>query len=78
MCVALQESSSRVIIGVKSLAVKPLTPTVITRVSQQITLECQGESLSYVYRDLTQRWEINGDVWKDYGYTTLEAVSKNK
>jgi hypothetical protein len=55
--------------------VKPKTPTISTRETRQIILYCQSELLSYVYRDLTQRWEVNGAVWKDYGFTTLSAVS---
>ncbi|KAJ9587495.1 hypothetical protein L9F63_028255, partial [Diploptera punctata] len=75
LCMALQESSSRVTISVVSLAVKPQSPTIITRVSQQIHLDCQSVLLDYVYKDLTQRWEKNNAVWKDYGYTTLTAVT---
>ncbi|PSN55984.1 hypothetical protein C0J52_02152 [Blattella germanica] len=72
-CMALQQSGSRYIISVISLAVKPTVP-MISRVSKQVNLQCQGEVLSYIYKELTQKWELNGEIWKDYGYTTLAAV----
>jgi hypothetical protein len=73
-----QESGSRAVISVTSLAVKPQTPTISTRETRQITLHCHGAVLGHIYRDLTQRWEVNSGLWKDYGLTTLAAVSKNE
>jgi hypothetical protein len=76
-CIVFQESGSRSIISVASLAVKPQTPTISTRETQHIALNCHGEVLGYIYRDLTLKWECNGQLWKDYGLTTLAAVSGN-
>jgi len=59
------------------LAVKPQTPTISTRETQHITLNCHSEVLGYIYRDLALKWELNGKLWKDYGLTTLAAVSGN-
>lgn len=75
-CTLLQESQTQTIISVATLAVKPQTPTISTRETRSVRLYCQSELLSYVYRDLTQRWEVNDAVWKDYGLTTLAAVSE--
>jgi len=72
-----QESGSRSIISVASLAVKPQTPTISTRETQNITLNCHSEVLGYIYRDLALKWELNGKLWKDYGLTTLATVSGN-
>jgi hypothetical protein len=74
-CILLQEHGSQTIISVASLAVKPQTPSISTRETRPIQLYCQSELLSYIYKDLTQRWEVNGTLWKDYGFTTLAAVS---
>jgi hypothetical protein len=57
--------------------VKPQTPTISTRETRHITLNCHSEVLGYIYRDLTLKWEVNGKLWKDYGLTTLAAVSVN-
>jgi hypothetical protein len=72
----LEESGSQSIISVASLAVKPKTPTIKTRATQRIHVYCKSELLSYIYRDLNQRWEVNGTLWKDYGFATLAAVSE--
>jgi hypothetical protein len=74
-CAVFQESESRSIISVASLAVKPQTPTISTRETQHTTLNCHSEVLGYIYRDLALKWELNGKLWKDYGLTTLAAVS---
>jgi len=72
-----QESGSRSIISVASLAVKPQIPTISTRETQNITLNCHSEVLGYIYSNLSLKWELNGKLWKDYGLTTLAAVSGN-
>jgi hypothetical protein len=74
-CVLFEKSGSHTVISVITLAVKPHTPTLSTRETWHITLHCHGEVLGYVYRDLSQKWELNGTLWKDYGLTTLTAVS---
>ena len=74
-CVVFQESGSRSSISVASLAVKPQTPTISTRETQHITLNCHSEVLGDIYRDLALKWELNGKLWKDYRLTTLAAVS---
>jgi len=77
-CVVFQESGSHSIISVASLAVKPQTPTISTRETQNITLNCHSEVLGYIYKNLSLKWELNGKLWKDYGLTTLSAVSGNE
>jgi hypothetical protein len=72
----VEESGFQAIISVASLAVKPDTPTISTRATRRIQVDCKSELLSYVYRDLNQKWEVNGALWKDYGFTTLAAVSE--
>ncbi|XP_069687396.1 uncharacterized protein [Periplaneta americana] len=74
-CMAVQLSGSRTVITVLSLAVKPKKPTISTRETKKITIQCHGEVLSYIYKDLIQKWKVNGVVWKDYGLTTLAAVN---
>jgi hypothetical protein len=76
ICMVLEDSGTQSIISVASLAVKPTTPTIKTRATQRIHVDCKSELLSYVYKDLNQRWEVNGKLWKDYGYATLAAVSE--
>jgi hypothetical protein len=76
-CILFQQSGSRSIISVASLAVKPQTPTISTRETRHITLNCHSEVLGYIYRDLAQKWEVNGKLWKDYGLTILAVVSGN-
>jgi hypothetical protein len=58
--------------------VKPQTPTISTRETQHITLNCHSEVLGYIYTDLALKWEFNGKIWKDYGLITLAAVSGNE
>lgn len=77
-CMLFQESGSSAVMNVISLAVKPQTPTVSTRETQQLTLHCHSKVLAYIYRDLTQKWEVNGVLWKDYGLTTSAIVSKTE
>jgi hypothetical protein len=72
-----QESGSHAIISVISLAVKPQTPTISTRETRQITLHCHSKVLGYIYKDLIQKWEVNGVLWKDYGLTSA-TVSENE
>lgn len=76
-CVVFQQSGSHSIISVASLAVKPQTPTISTRETQNITLNCHSEELGYMYTNLSLKWKLNGKLWKDYGLTTLAAVSGN-
>lgn len=73
-----QEPGSRVIINVISLAVKPQTPTISATEDQQITLPCHNKVLGYIYKDLTQKWEFNSVLWKDYGLTTSATVSETE
>lgn len=77
LCTAYQKPESipsKVIIDVYSLIVNRSHPTKKIRKGRSLTLRCNGLALSYIYGDLSQKWEINGTVWKNYGITTLETV----
>lgn len=77
LCMANQDSDSvqpKIILDVMSLVVTTTKPSKHARKTRSLSLTCNGVPLSYVYADLSQKWEVNGDVWKDYGVTTLQAV----
>lgn len=78
LCIANQDPDSvpsKIILDVVSLAVTTTKPSRHARKTKSLALTCNGVSLGYVYADLSQKWEVNGVVWKDYGVTTLQAVS---
>lgn len=60
-----------------TLIVTTKKPSRHVRKTNNLALDCNGLALSYVYADLSQKWKLNGNVWKNYGITTLEAVSIN-
>lgn len=68
---------SKIIIEVISLVVKNTKPTKKVRLGKNMTVKSNGLSLSYVYADLSQWWELNGTVWKEYGVGGLELVLTN-
>ncbi|KAL0278425.1 UNVERIFIED_CONTAM: hypothetical protein PYX00_000253 [Menopon gallinae] len=78
LCTVYQKPNSippKVVLDVYSLIVNRTHPTKKVRKGRSLHLRCNGLALSYVYADLSQKWEINGTVWKDYGITTLETVN---
>nr|CAD7573937.1 unnamed protein product [Timema californicum] len=75
LCVLYRVMGLKSTLRVVTLAVRPRWYTRANRETRAQILWCNSLTLGYVYDDLSQRWEHNGIVWKDYGITTPAAVS---
>ncbi|CAG2063023.1 unnamed protein product, partial [Timema podura] len=78
LCVLYRVMGLKSTLRVVTLAVKPRWYTRANRETRAQTLWCNSLTLGYVYDDLSQRWEHNGIVWKDYGITTPAATAEDR
>ncbi|KAG7188930.1 hypothetical protein KM043_008531 [Ampulex compressa] len=62
------------IFGIVTLVVLPTKESIAIRETLSLSLMCHCSILGYVYSDLKVSWELNNDVWKDYGITLPMAV----
>ena len=72
-----KSSPTKIVLDVVSLIVIKNKPTKKIRMGRNTLLKCNGLALTYVYADLSQKWELNGTLWKDYGIGGLETVINN-
>lgn len=79
VCVArwsVSESDKSSVLSVTTLVVTSTTPTTTVRHSLSLTLHSNAVVLGHIYGDLSQRWDINGVLWRDYGLTLLGKVRR--
>nr|XP_050849223.1 uncharacterized protein LOC127063448 isoform X7 [Vespula vulgaris] len=66
---------SYLVLKVVALAVMPNTESITIRETLPLSVICNCLILGYVYSDLKISWEINENIWKDYGITLPIAVN---
>lgn len=75
VCMIYRTSGQRLIVRVVTLAVTTQRCTISTRATLSMTLKSNAVILGYIYSELSQVWLIDDVIYKDYGITTLAAVS---
>lgn len=72
-------------ISVTAVSVTPSLPTIRIPAKQSMKLICHGAYLEKIFKNLTQKWLLNGHVYKDFGTASplensvyeIEDVKKN-
>lgn len=75
VCMVYRINGQRLVIRVVTLAITTVESTISTRETLPLTLKSNAVILGYIYSDLSQTWLIEDVIYKDYGITTLAAVS---
>lgn len=75
VCMIYRIDGQRLVLRVVTLAVTTVGYTISTRATLHLSLKSNALILGYVYSDLSQTWLIDDVIYKDYGITTLAAVS---
>lgn len=75
VCMVYRTTGQRLVLRVVTLAITTQRYTISTRATLPLTLQSKGVILGYVYSELSQVWLVDDVIYKDYGITTLAAVS---
>lgn len=54
-------------ISVAALSVTPSTPTIRVPAKENLKLVCYGSHLARIFKNVTQKWLLNGQEYKDFG-----------